>query len=254
MEGNDAPNTSIVSSQQRESILIRHIRYSDISKIASIAATEYFDSDLNTFLCPRRHEYPHHVTRHFSQMIETRFLNPRNIGFVAVKASKPQEPLGYAQFIRLGNDRAALHLISQQSSFWLTLQQWWSRIRIAVTNFIWPDRAVDRNAKREFLQSTELDMERYWMSPAMKAKYENRWHAQSVVVSSAYQRRGIGRLLMAEVLHRAQDEGVVVGLEASTEGEKLYRNLGFELRGPFSMIIGLSAGGIMMWTPASSHL
>lgn len=237
------------SPHDKESILIRRLRRSEIPKIASIAATEYFDSDLNAFLCPHRHDHPHHVTRRFNQMIEARFLNPRSIGFVAVKTSNPGEPVGYAQFIRLGDDQAALRLISQQASFWLTLQRWWSKIRIAVGNYLWPDRSVDHDAMRRFMQSTEHDAEKYWMSRPMKEKYGNRWHAQSVVVSSSYQRRGVGRLLMGEVLQRARDEGVVVGLEASAEGEKLYRNLGFELRGPFSMILGLSAGGVMMWTP-----
>lgn len=241
------------SPHDKESILLRRIQYSDIPKIASIAATEYFDSEVCAFLCPRRHDYPHFVTRRFIQMIEPRFLNPRNIGFLAFEASNPREPLGYAQFIRLGDDEAALRLVAQQSSFWLTLQQWWSKIRAAVENYLWPDLAVDHDALRRFLSSTELDGEKYWTSPPMKAKYGNRWHAQSVVVSSSYQRRGIGRLLMGEVLQRAQDEGVVVGLEASTAGEKLYRNLGFELRGPFSMSLGLRAGGVMMWTPPSNR-
>ena len=249
----DSSRSTATSPQEEDKIVIRSLKYSDIPKIANIAATTYFDSDLSAFLCPRRHEHPSYIPRRFRQMTEARVLNPRNIGFVAVKASSPEEPVGYALFIRLGDDEAALRLIAQQSSFWLTVRKWWTKIRTWIENFIWPDPSVDHDAVRRFNESEERDRYKYWMAPEMKAKYGNRWHAQSVVVSPSYQRRGIGRLLMNEILQRAQDEGVVVGLEASVAGEGLYRKLGFELRGPFSMTIGLSGGGIMMWTPSSVH-
>lgn len=229
--------------------LIRPIQSSDIPILARIATTEYFDSELNSYLCPRRHEYPGHVIRRFIQMITARHLDPRNIGFVAVDATKDTSPVGYAQFIRLGDDEAAIQLIAKQNSIWRVLKTWWFKINAAFVNFFWPDRAVDLKAMSAFMASATHDAQQYWDSPEMKAKYENRWHAQSVVVSSAYQRRGIGRRLMEEVLQRAQSEQVVVGLEASIDGEKLYRRMGFELRGPFSMTLGLSGGGIMMWTP-----
>ncbi|KAF5861584.1 hypothetical protein ETB97_012834, partial [Aspergillus alliaceus] len=52
------------------------------------------------------------------------------------------------------------------------------------------------------------------------------------------------------VLKRAGEEGVVVGLEASEDGERLYRSLGFELRGRFSMLVAdIEEGGVMMWRP-----
>lgn len=235
--------------QHDRPFLIRRMQLSDIWLMAQLAATEYFDSDLNSFLCPGRHDHPDHVTRRFARMIQGRYFNPRSIGFVAVEPSCPHRPVGYAQFVRLGDDEAARKLISQQGSFWRMLQKWWFKIQASVVDFLWPDRSVDHKAMRQFMRSVERDGFEYWDSPKMKLQYESRWHTQSVVVSSAYQRRGIGRMLMAEVMRRAQDEEVVVGLEASGDGEKLYRSLGFELRGPFSMIVGPPVGGIMMWTP-----
>lgn len=229
--------------------LIRRMRYADIPLMATMAATEYFDSDLNAFLCPHRRKYPDHLVRRFKQMMLGRYSNARSIGFVAAKPSSPDTPIAYAQFIRLGNDEAALSLIAQQSSFWCTLQNWWLRIQMSAVNFFWPDRSIDPDAMRRFGEGADHDDQQYWDSFDMKARYGNRWHVQSVVVSSPYQRQGIGRMLMGKVLQRAQDEGVVVGLEASGDGEKLYRKLGFEMRGPFSLIIGPPVGGIMMWTP-----
>jgi ribosomal protein S18 acetylase RimI-like enzyme len=118
-----------------------------------------------------------------------------------------------------------------------------------IVNYLWPDRSTDHDAARQFDESAKRDSEKYWGSDEMRAKYGNRWHVRGLVVSSSHQRRGVGQALMAEVLQRAQQEGVVVGLEASGDGEKLYRLLGFEMRGPFSMIIGPPVGGFMMWTP-----
>ena len=237
------------SPQSDETFLIRRMRHADIPQMAVIATSEYFDSDLNAFLCPHRREYPDHLVRRFKQMMLGRYYNARSIGFVAAKPSSPHMPIAYAQFIRLGNDEAALRLIAQQSSFWRTVQNWWLQIQMSIVNFFWPDRSINPDAMRRFDKAAEHDAQQYWDSANMKARYGNRWHVQSVVVSSPYQRQGIGRILMGEVLQKAQDEGVVVGLEASGDGEKLYRQLGFGMRGPFSLIIGQPVGGIMMWKP-----
>lgn len=102
---------------------------------------------------------------------------------------------------------------------------------------------------RQFDASAQADDRMFWGSDEMKVRYGERWHVQSVVVSSKYQRRGLGRMLMAEVLQRAQEDGVVVGLEASKDGEKLYWSLGFELRGRFFMNLGEVVGGVIMWSP-----
>ncbi|KAJ5645492.1 hypothetical protein N7507_011503 [Penicillium longicatenatum] len=241
-----------MASQENEEFLIRRMQSSDIPILGVLAATAYSDSPLDAFLCPHRHEYPEHVIRRFVQMIQGRYLNPRSIGFVAVHHATPSTPIAYAQFIRLGNDQAALQLISNQRSLWRLLKTWWFKIRTSIVNLLWPDRSVNRDALNEYFESCKHDEQCYWESPEMKIKYLNRWHAQSVVVSSSCQRQGIGRRLMEEVLQRAQNEGVIVGLEASPDGEKLYQKLGFELRGPFSMNIGLPAGGIMMWKPKRS--
>ncbi|KAJ5726539.1 acyl-CoA N-acyltransferase [Penicillium malachiteum] len=242
----------VITSTVADEYLIRRIQPSDIPIIAQIAATEYFDSELNSYLCPHRHEYPDHVTRRFIQMIHGRYLNPRSIGFVAIAnpgSGSDQTPMGYAQFIRLGEDASARELISSQSSLFRTLETWWFKSYTMVLRIISPDRSLDHKALSTFLASCKKDEEIYWENPDMKIKYGNRWHAQSVVVSSKYQRKGIGRRLMHEALSRARSEGVPVGLEASIDGEQLYRSLGFVLRGSFSMTLGLSGGGIMMWVP-----
>ncbi|CAL5871756.1 uncharacterized protein PFLUO_LOCUS6009 [Penicillium psychrofluorescens] len=239
------------SPDSTEKLIIRRMTPPDIPTMARISCTEYFDSPLNTFLCPHRHQYPNDCLRRFVQMIRGRSLNPRSIGFVAVSASAPGIPLGYAQFIRLGNDDAAKRLVSAQASLWLSVQRWWNSLCTRIVNLVWPDRSADPDAMRQFDASAGADHRMFWEEGEMKVRYGERWYVQSVVVSSLYQRRGLGRMLMDEVLRRAQEDGVVVGLEASVDGEKLYRRLGFELRGRFSMNLGEVGGGVMMWSPKS---
>ncbi|KAE8313386.1 acyl-CoA N-acyltransferase [Aspergillus transmontanensis] len=233
-----------------ETIQIRRMTRPDIPYMAHLASTTYFNSPLSQFLSPYRHTYPEDFTQRFVQMIRARYFNPRCIGFVAVSASNPDIPVAYAQFIRLGNDNAARDLITAQTSIWNTLRRWYVTVQTWIENLLWPDRSGDADAVRRFEKSAEVDGLRFWESEEMKRLYGERWHAQSVVVSGDWRRRGIGRRLMGEVLRRAQEDGVVVGLEASEDGEKLYRSLGFELRGRFSLLLGgQDGGGIMMWRP-----
>ncbi|CRG91940.1 hypothetical protein PISL3812_08994 [Talaromyces islandicus] len=240
------PNTSPVSA---EKFFVRRMVSQDIPIIARIACTEYFDSPLNEFLCPHRHKYPNDLLRRFVLMIQARYLIPRTIGFVAVSSSSPDIPVGYVQSTRLGDDEAAKLLLAEQASIWLTFKTWWSGFRTRVERLVWPDRSLDPNAMRVFDAAAMVDDYLFWDSDDMKAKYANRWHVQGLVVSSRYQRRGLGRMLMSDVLQRAQDECVVVGLEASPDGEKLYRSLGFELRGRSCFNFPDKVGGIMMWSP-----
>lgn len=242
-------DAAIPNGPINEKIIIRRMQPADIPFMARMAATEYLHSELNDFIQPWRHQYPDDYIRNFDQLIQKRYFSGRSIGFVAVSSLRPQVPVAYAQFGRLGNDTAARRLMESQRSLWFSLQGWYAAIRMWVVNFLWPSRSLDSEALRKFLASAEHDKWTYWDAPELKERYQNRWQALSVVVSSDYQRRGIGKRLMCEILGRAEEEGVVVGLEASEDGEKLYRSLGFELRGHFSMVIGRPVGGIMMWTP-----
>ena len=134
---------------------IRRMQLSDTWSIAALAATEYFDTALNAFLCPHRHENPDHVTRRFTRMIQGRYFNPRSIGFVAVTSANPHRPIGYAQFIRFGNDAAAQTLISQEFSLWRMLRKWWLKIQAFIVDFFWPDRSVDHKAMSQFMASVQ---------------------------------------------------------------------------------------------------
>jgi ribosomal protein S18 acetylase RimI-like enzyme len=51
-----------------------------------------------------------------------------------------------------------------------------------------------------------------------------------LAVDSAFQRRGLGKLLVQDGLKRAQSAGFPIYLSASPKGVPLYKSLGFEVR------------------------
>lgn len=110
------------------------------------------------------------------------------------------------------------------------------------------DKSADADRLRAMEELGSGAEKEYWDRPERR----NRWYAQSCVVAGEWQGRGIGKRLMAEVIARAESEGVVVGLESSEMGERLYRSLGFELLGRFKKVwdeMDENVGGVMMYTP-----
>jgi len=133
-------------------------------------------------------------------------------------------------------------------NIWLALIAWWFWRVDGITNYLSPDRAMDKRSVELLEQWGHMDEEKYWNRFLDRA---NRWHVQSLVVGPEWQGKGVGRLLMNEALKKAQAERIIAGLSSSPQGEMLYRKLGFELLGDFSRRVGGDdvGGGIMMWRP-----
>lgn len=159
--------------------------------------------------------------------------------------------IGYAQFVRLGDDEGARKQIESRKRSWMAPALWLWTLILPV--LYWVDRGTcdDVEHVREFLsvgdEETEEHFERW-------TKRRCRWHAQSVVVLPEFQGRGVGKRLMGKVIEMAEEEGVPVGIEASAEGEPMYRRVGFELVSRFRPLKGMrgdgSKGGIFMWRPS----
>jgi ribosomal protein S18 acetylase RimI-like enzyme len=175
-------------------------------------------------------------------------LDPRNLTFVAVLSSNPSIPVGYTQFVRMGDDSGAKRQIASRDGVLLRIFAWVFWVYSLVLPWIvGKDRSADPDRVKAFEASHgDVDTE-YWNLPERK----NRWHATSVVVKQEWQGRGIGKMLMAEIVARAEEEGVVVGLEASGPGEQLYRRVGFELLGRLKDNFAGARGGVMIYTPST---
>jgi len=230
-----------------EGFLIRPATLADTPAMALIASTTYMDTMLDTLLSPYRFQYRADHNRGYQQRITMRMVDPRNLSVVACPVSNPSTPIAYAQFVRLGTDEAAKAHARRRASVWLTLQRWYYTVKFRIVNWIWPDRSADREASKVFEASCDGDDARYWKAFPER---DNRWQAQSVVVREEWQGCGVGSRMMSEVLVRAREDDVIVGLTASGPGEQMYTKLGFRLLGQFtSPVEPEGQGGYMMWTP-----
>ncbi|KAE8443264.1 hypothetical protein EG329_002052 [Mollisiaceae sp. DMI_Dod_QoI] len=252
VETHTAPPPKTTSPQSQEELLIRKARLWEAGEIGRIGATTYLHTPLSSFLAPKRLQYPRHWERGFTQRAQRRMFSPRNLTFVVCTKSNPRLAVGYAQFVRLGDDEGARRLIESYSRLerfglwvlgvvygvWCWVVSWW----------VGGDRSEDKEAAETFFGWTQLEVKVHWEG---RKDRENRWHAQSVVVRKEFQGRKAGKRLMAEVIGRAENENVVVGLESSANGEMMYRSVGFELLGRFQGGNGFEgdSGGVMLYTP-----
>lgn len=210
---------------------LRPATLEDAAIMGSLAATSYMNASFSAILFPRRHCYIAEQARAYQQRILSRMVSPRKKTLVAVLPCGL--PIAYVQFQRLGNGAPAENWASRLRALFIAARNW---VDVHVWGFV--DRSMDLEAFVSFGQEGKG----YWVDSP-----EERWYVQSLVVGGAWQRRGVGKALMGVVLGMARDEGVMVGLEASEDGEPMYRSLGFGLRMRFKE--GDVAGGVMEWFP-----
>jgi ribosomal protein S18 acetylase RimI-like enzyme len=237
-------------TQEKPHITIRTATLSDHIHIGRIASETYYSTPLTRFLSPHAEKHYSHYVQGFTQRALKRMLSPRNLTFVAVDDALGI-PIGHLQSERLGSDEHAQKQIRSRRYFGLlwVLNMLFTAWCLLVDLMVGEDKSSDPEALRLFLKWGEEQNAEYWEKDGRR----ERWHVQSCVVRTEYQGMGIGKRLMREVLKRAQGEGVVVGLEASEEGEWMYRSVGFKLLGRFEQgeyeeVLG-RGWGIMMWTP-----
>lgn len=230
--------------------IIRPMTFSDSYQAAFVASRAYHDTKFTEFLSPGRRQYPQDYVRGFQQRITSRMLAANSRSFVAVTEDEPNVPVAYMQCLRLGDDEGGKQVMNEKKSIWLSIVETVYNAWVRVSNKIWPDRSgMDEADMALFIESQEGEDTKHWSGKPDRA---NRWYCRSMVVSQEFQRRGIGRALMNEVVSRAEAQGVPIQLEASPEGEMLYRSVGFELLDRFMIAFGESEknqGGIMIWRP-----
>ncbi|KUJ24219.1 uncharacterized protein LY89DRAFT_776373 [Mollisia scopiformis] len=251
VEAHTSPLKKTVPKYQEELIVREARRLWDGPEIGRIAATTYMHTRLSHFVAPKRYQYPQDWERGFVQRAQKRLLDPRSLTFVLCTKSNPDLPVGYATFVRLGNDKGARKQIESHSRLERIGMWIWSLLYGVVwfwiVNFLaGGDKSEDKKGAVMFVEWGKADRKIHWDG---KPERENRWHALSVVVREEYQGRKGGKRLMTEIIGKAEAENVVVGLESSPAGEMMYRSVGFELLGRFSSDFERDQGGVMMYTP-----
>ena len=234
----------------KEDIIIRPAKLRDGPAIGRVAGKTYYNTPMTSWLSPHRAKYPDAYERGSIERAITRLLSPRNETYVACLPSG--KIVGAAQFRREGDDAGARKMIRELgvvSRLWMWVLGWVFWVYCQLYRVVkGPDRSADAEAAKTFSGWCRVDNEKHWDSYEERA---NRWHALSVVVLPQWQGNGIGKMLMAEVMRKAERDGVMVGLESSPDGEAFYRALGFVLLSRFSNAVqGLEdSGGEMAWYP-----
>jgi ribosomal protein S18 acetylase RimI-like enzyme len=203
-------------------ILIRPARPSEYKTLGNIAAVTYFPTSFSDFLSPNRIQYYSHYARGFQQRALTLMLQPRVRSLVAVESTRPDLPIAYIHFERLGDDETARRYIREKESVRLWVYRWlawawWLLIAVVIGN-----KAADPENQRTFIASAVQYRKTFW-DPYEER--QSRFHVLSFVVLPQFQGRGVGTRLLAEVTSRAERENVVIGLEASPEGEIIVSQL-----------------------------
>lgn len=149
-------------------------------------------------------------------------LDPRVRSIAACEEGNPDVPIGFIHFKRLGDDEVANAYIKQKASALLFILRWLFWAYYLLIEAVVGNKSEDAEAIRQFRGWAEEDEGRYW---APYEERKRRIHVLSFVVLKQFQGRGVGKKLISEVTRRAVDENVVVGLEASPEGEFIVSRL-----------------------------
>jgi ribosomal protein S18 acetylase RimI-like enzyme len=238
-------------------IQLRPATLSDAHQICTVNIAGYKSNPVPKFLFPKSHLYPQDQFRGQKQSTVQTILSPTNLIMVAYLKDNPSKIVGYASSARIGDDTGAQEFRQSKpvlsrliTSVLFTLFSTW----YAVSNKIWKNRAASPENMQILMNGRKMDDSKFWDGEKFPLR-KNRWHVNSLVVLPEFQGQGVGRLLMNDVLERAQRERVLVGLSASPEGEFLYRKLGFEYLGDFSMRVDnflegdKPGGGHFIWLP-----
>ncbi|TAQ87694.1 hypothetical protein B7494_g3988 [Chlorociboria aeruginascens] len=240
-------------------IRLRSGTLSDCFEIARINSRVYAGTSLRRFIYPHQSQHPKCFIRNTQQKYLTNFLNPRNLVFIASipgqqhgRLHEEEKIVGYAIFSRLGEDAGAKRQIASRQSIWLWILSWLLWLVVVFWNVVLGgNKSASPAAVKIFSEETKAQKDLYW-DPARFPERRNRWHALGVTIEPAYQRQGIGKMLMREVIRRAEEEKVCIGLESTPLGEPMYTKVGFELLGRFVLVLveeERNMGGVMLWRP-----
>lgn len=87
-------------------------------------------------------------------------------------------------------------------------------------------------------------LERFW-----SGNLEEHWFMKKLCVDRVWRRHGIGMMLVQWGLDRAEEEGVVVGLDSTEQGMALYRKAGFVQVGVFEVWDPDMSVPVLLWRP-----
>jgi GNAT superfamily N-acetyltransferase len=183
-----------------EMFIIRPARLSDIPKLAIHCHKAYSHEPIFRFLWPLAQIYPSDSILIFRRWVMRSYLGPQSICLVACHASDRSTPIAHIQFDRLGNDAGAKKFARDRGlweKIWLCILGWCFVAYSLLEDAIWPERIVDRERSVLHRRWCWADDLKYWDHSRER---KNRWHVKNIVVVTQWQGKGVGKLLMREVM------------------------------------------------------
>jgi ribosomal protein S18 acetylase RimI-like enzyme len=230
------------SATAKPTFNIRPWKFSDCKVLGALAAKAYYGTAITEFLSPYANKFFNDYQRSFSQRQRMRFLDPTSIGFVAFRP-ETNKSTGYIVARRCSAHAPSFSILSIPRRIMLFVLRKYFSFYYSIRNWFFPDRSINWENMKIFHASGDMDEKKHW------APYQNRWHAESLVIDPSFQGMGLGTTLMKKIMAMATEEKVPICLVASPQGEKLYRKLGFKFLSGFSNDFTEEGGGLMVWFP-----
>ncbi|KAG9241557.1 hypothetical protein BJ878DRAFT_482831 [Calycina marina] len=167
---------------------------------------------MNAFLFPGTAAQPDDMARICLQRVRRGYANPATILLVACPTATPNIPVGSIQALRPGTDDGAKRVRRRRD--------WCCEPGYRITN--------KENLASFLVEWMKRDREKYWSAP----ERQNLWVVQNLMVDPEMQGKGIGKLLMADIIERqAEIPKVVMGLTSNPHGGVLVSKAGVRVDG-----------------------
>ncbi|KAL1967447.1 hypothetical protein VTN77DRAFT_3232 [Rasamsonia byssochlamydoides] len=218
--------TSRPLTKEVGNIRIRPATLEDLPRVADLLAQAMLYDEVSAFLYPKRLQYYAHYRDSLLRRLRQQNVTPGWVLCVAVQREifRPADNregliVGYCAWERIGRDRHARKWQQSKGGFWNGLE----RTLLSMTEHYYSILGLDKSLDRQRL----ADYNSGSMACFPFEQYPDLWYLENVAVHPAYQRRGIGRLLVRWGMEHADVECVPVGLEANVTRTKLWEKLGF---------------------------
>ena len=243
---------------------IRLAKLDDLPAMASMAVDAFWNDELFVHTNPWRAQYPDDFRDFFLRRYKRRYWSPDFTNYVAVTDARDEghclggKVVGYASWQRKGT--------SEEAKAWR--RQTWQGCRhtqivsggyggltvcISVAleclllnatdkyiSFIGADRSLDSGRLARFLSESKVDFDA--IPEILKL--------QHLCVHLAFQRRGVGSMLLDWGKEQAEREGVPIGLESSEKARPMYMHNGFRRYGKMHLTdFPIDDVPIFIWEP-----
>ncbi|KAF9878694.1 GNAT family protein [Colletotrichum karsti] len=209
---------------------IRAVTHADIPAITDIGDTAFIDAELNVYLYPYRREFPESWRARMVRSTQLSLAKPGTHTFVCVTDDEDptdwprNQVVGYARWDWNGpaDDPLTTKWRQNNTGFLKTVER---------TVLDWQGRYIkyfrlDKSASYEHHAVFEKEGAE---AGNPYAPLKSFWLLEVLGVHPDWQGKGVGKKLMQWGLERSDEDKVPIVLIATTDGQRLYTKLGFDV-------------------------